>query len=212
MKDSPGTPNDPSAAILGAAQALFAQNGFAGTSTRSIAEGAGVNLAMIHYYFGNKEQLYRRVVELEFSELFQRIREALEQDPEPSHFVESIPAFLLDLHRQHPHLRRIMIREMIDGAPRLPTLLQEMGENGPLGLKPILEKYIRAAGPGGLPPDIPPAHLLALIFALGHGLMAFAPLINVVFGLDLETEEVADAVAASAGLIVRRALTPGKES
>jgi AcrR family transcriptional regulator len=43
--------------IMEAAEKLFADNGFAGTSVRDIAEAAGVNLAMISYYFGSKEKL-----------------------------------------------------------------------------------------------------------------------------------------------------------
>ncbi len=39
------------------AEKLFADHGFAGTSVRDIAEAAGVNLAMISYYFGSKEKL-----------------------------------------------------------------------------------------------------------------------------------------------------------
>lgn len=40
-----------------AAERLFAEKGFDGTSVRDIAEEAGVNLAMISYYFGSKEKL-----------------------------------------------------------------------------------------------------------------------------------------------------------
>ena len=40
-----------------AAEQLFAENGFNGTSVRDICEHAGVNLAMISYYFGSKEKL-----------------------------------------------------------------------------------------------------------------------------------------------------------
>lgn len=47
--------------LLRAALPLFAQQGFAKTSTREIAEAAGVNLAAISYYFGDKEGLYRAV-------------------------------------------------------------------------------------------------------------------------------------------------------
>ncbi len=45
--------------LLHAAVALFAQHGFAKTSTREIAEAAGTNLAAISYYFGDKAGLYR---------------------------------------------------------------------------------------------------------------------------------------------------------
>ncbi|GGG41892.1 TetR family transcriptional regulator [Caldovatus sediminis] len=44
--------------ILAVAQTLFAEQGYAATSTRAIAQGAGVNLAQVHYYFGSKRELY----------------------------------------------------------------------------------------------------------------------------------------------------------
>jgi AcrR family transcriptional regulator len=47
--------------LLQAALTLFAQQGFAKTSTREIAEAAGANLAAISYYFGDKAGLYRAV-------------------------------------------------------------------------------------------------------------------------------------------------------
>ena len=40
-----------------AAEELFAEKGFDGTSVRDVAKEAGVNLAMISYYFGSKEKL-----------------------------------------------------------------------------------------------------------------------------------------------------------
>lgn len=46
------------AQLLSAALALFAEKGFARTSTRAIAQAAGVNLAAIRYYFGDKAGLY----------------------------------------------------------------------------------------------------------------------------------------------------------
>ncbi len=49
--------------ILGAAEQLFADHGFEGTSVRDIAQKAGVNLAMISYYFGSKEKLMSALIE-----------------------------------------------------------------------------------------------------------------------------------------------------
>lgn len=45
--------------ILDEAQKLFAEGGYAGTSTRAIAQAAGVNLAQLHYYFGAKRDLFK---------------------------------------------------------------------------------------------------------------------------------------------------------
>lgn len=49
--------SDKQVQIMEVAEKLFAEKGFAGSSVRDIAEAAGVNLAMISYYFGSKEKL-----------------------------------------------------------------------------------------------------------------------------------------------------------
>ncbi|MGN7705616.1 MULTISPECIES: TetR/AcrR family transcriptional regulator [unclassified Chryseobacterium] len=54
--------------ILFAAEKLFAEKGFEGTSTREIAKDANVNISMISYYFGSKEKLYEKLVEYRMNE------------------------------------------------------------------------------------------------------------------------------------------------
>ena len=49
--------------ILEAATALFAQKGFDGTSIREICKKANVNLCMISYYWGGKQELYQGIIE-----------------------------------------------------------------------------------------------------------------------------------------------------
>ena len=53
------------AAILVAARDLFAQKGFAASTVRQIALNAGVDAAMIHHYFGSKDQLFLAAAEVE---------------------------------------------------------------------------------------------------------------------------------------------------
>ncbi|PKP67477.1 MAG: TetR/AcrR family transcriptional regulator, partial [Alphaproteobacteria bacterium HGW-Alphaproteobacteria-5] len=62
-------PQDASESLLDAAEAQFSENGFHGTTTRAIAAGAGVNAALLHYYFGSKEQLFATVVERRAAEI-----------------------------------------------------------------------------------------------------------------------------------------------
>ena len=47
--------------ILGAAEELFAQHGFAGTSLRQVTSRADVNIAAVNYHFGSKENLVNEV-------------------------------------------------------------------------------------------------------------------------------------------------------
>lgn len=53
----PGSP-DTRAAILASARELFAERGFGGTTIRGVATGAGVDPALVHHYFGTKDDLF----------------------------------------------------------------------------------------------------------------------------------------------------------
>lgn len=59
----PGAP-DTRSAILEAAREGFAASGFAGTSVRAVAAAAGVDAALVHHYFGSKEDLFVAALEL----------------------------------------------------------------------------------------------------------------------------------------------------
>lgn len=59
--------------LLAAARSLFAQHGYAAVSTRAVAEAAGANPAMIHYYFRNKQGLYEAMLEDTFKPLIERL-------------------------------------------------------------------------------------------------------------------------------------------
>ena len=97
---SAGKGEDTARRILLAAIEVFADEGYEGASTRSLASRAGVNAPAIQYYFGSKEGLYRAViahianlVEERLAPPAQRIAAALAGKPTPS----ELTALLLDL-------------------------------------------------------------------------------------------------------------------
>jgi AcrR family transcriptional regulator len=59
----PGT-SDTRERILASARELFARNGIDNTSIRAVAAGAGVDPALVHHYFGSKQQLFAAVIEI----------------------------------------------------------------------------------------------------------------------------------------------------
>ncbi|MCC8963031.1 CerR family C-terminal domain-containing protein [Bradyrhizobium sp. Pear76] len=92
--------------ILNAALAAFGNSGFAGVTTRQIAEDAGINLPALNYYFGNKEGLYLACAH----EILARYREsmaavgetalaALEGPPDPGGAREQLKLLLTALAR-----------------------------------------------------------------------------------------------------------------
>lgn len=60
----PRPEGDSRAEILAAARALFAERGYQATTTRAVALQAGVDVSLIHHYFGTKSELFRAAIEL----------------------------------------------------------------------------------------------------------------------------------------------------
>lgn len=77
--DQGGAHADTAERILDAAEALFAEFGFEGASTRLITGRAGANLAALNYHFGSKEALFQRVFQRRLKQLDEARLMALER-------------------------------------------------------------------------------------------------------------------------------------
>ena len=74
-------------ALLDAAERLLIEVGPAGITTRRVAEEAGANHGLVHYYFGSVEQLLVRVLERFTERLIERQRQMYSAD-EPFEYVD----------------------------------------------------------------------------------------------------------------------------
>lgn len=72
--------NDKQIQIIETAEQLFAERGFDGTSVRDIADEAGVNVAMISYYFGSKEKLMEALFELRVGSVKIRVESLIKDE------------------------------------------------------------------------------------------------------------------------------------
>ena len=80
MTETPGkAAGDTRSRILDAAERLFMEHGFDGTSMRMITSQAGVNLAAVNYHFGTKELLIQEVFRRRLTHLNQSRLVALDQ-------------------------------------------------------------------------------------------------------------------------------------
>jgi AcrR family transcriptional regulator len=82
--------------ILDAAESLFADKGFNGTSLREITSQAEVNLAAVNYHFGSKKELIKAVMSRYMNELSPRLEIALTQicESESPSLIEVFSAFI----------------------------------------------------------------------------------------------------------------------
>lgn len=72
--------NEKQIQIIETAEKLFADKGFDGTSVRDIADEAGINVAMISYYFGSKEKLMEAIFDVRIGSVKMRIENLMKDD------------------------------------------------------------------------------------------------------------------------------------
>jgi AcrR family transcriptional regulator len=132
--------------ILNAAERLFSEQGFDGVSVRDIAATAGVQLALISYYFRNKQGLYRAVfrrrIDAVSNERLTRLQEILgRKRPQPT--IEEVldalarPWVEMREKRSGLHYTRLIAREVADPNENSRGIVKEM-------LDPIALKFIDA--------------------------------------------------------------------
>lgn len=102
--------------ILRAAEEVFARNGFAGARIQQISQKAGINQAMIYYYFVNKKNLYQAVLEEAFLHLNQTLSQELTGNLGFAHKFRRFMEFYFDLVSQNKNLLRIIQQELVNGG------------------------------------------------------------------------------------------------
>jgi AcrR family transcriptional regulator len=118
--------------ILHAAEDLFAQHGFAGTSLRQVTSRADVNIAAVNYHFGSKENLVHEVFKHRMDEMSEKrlasLAAAVEKDPADMEaillaFIQ--PALALTLDRHGASFVRVLARAYAEKNDGLRNFLSE---------------------------------------------------------------------------------------
>ncbi len=109
--------NEKQLQIIETAERLFSLKGFDGTSVRDIAEVAGINVAMISYYFGSKEKLMEAIFEVKIGRVQMRV-EALLHDKKltPMQKVNILIDEHIERVMQSQQFYRIMVCEQVSNT------------------------------------------------------------------------------------------------
>jgi TetR/AcrR family transcriptional regulator len=100
--------------LLDAAERLFASQGFTPTTIKQIGREAGVNSALLYYYFADKDQLYREVLQRFVSRLVARTMSGSEGGRDPEIRLRAFVGAQAQILAANPHAPRLLVREMID--------------------------------------------------------------------------------------------------
>jgi TetR/AcrR family transcriptional regulator len=110
-------------AILAAAERVFARTGFAGATMAEIAAEAALPKPNLHYYFGNKGDLYRAVLARTLHEWLVPA-DGITADADPRTALEGYIRAKMALSARRPDGSRVFANELLHGAPVLGELLR----------------------------------------------------------------------------------------
>jgi len=124
------------AAILKAARALFAKLGFRGATTRAIAQRAGVNIAMVNYFFESKEKLFAAAIDLPVAG--ERLRDVLQDGDAPA--GSSLARFYLEhLFLDRNEAITAMLRAALGDPSCVPALRKVIQDTMAAGMAGALQ-------------------------------------------------------------------------
>jgi AcrR family transcriptional regulator len=164
-RKDPPSPGDLSTEekIMQAAQKLFTQNGFAATRTRDIAKEAGINLALLNYYFRSKEKLFDIVMIDNFRQFIKGISiHLLDNANTIEEKIQRIVTAYIDFLNNHPDLPIFIINEIRGNTSRITQQINE--EVAPL--RAHMFRQLREAGRQGKITPIDPFHFIANLIGL----------------------------------------------
>jgi AcrR family transcriptional regulator len=141
-----------------AASKVFLKKGYSATRTRDIAEEAGINLALLNYYFRSKEKLFQKVMQEKMQQFFGVLLQIV-NDPSTQleTKIEQIVSNYIDVLSENPELPLFVLSEMKGNADKIQNILPVQKFNDNLSfVKQLQEKR----------PDINPIHFLMNILGM----------------------------------------------
>lgn len=118
---------DTEALILDAARKVFLDNGFDGTTMQKIADEAGINKALLHYYFRSKDRLFEAVFIEAFSRMIPNIMRIFFSDlPFNDKIRAWVDAYISAL-LQYPMIPQFILHELHRNPERIVELIKSTG-------------------------------------------------------------------------------------
>lgn len=174
--------------LLAAAHTVFLRRGTAGARMQEIAAEAGVNHALLHYYFRSKQQLADAVFRNVAAQLLPPVLAVLTADAPLADKVERVIALELDVLSENPYLPGYLLSELGHHPERALQLFQAVAGQAPADmgaqLRARLGAQLAEAAAAGAVRPISPEQFVVNLLALCLFPFAARPLLDTVLGFD----------------------------
>jgi TetR/AcrR family transcriptional regulator len=168
------------ALILDAARKVFVSRGMSGARMQDIADEAGINKALLHYYFKNKEQLFDTIFMDAAGKLFPRVNMIFTSEQSLFEKIESFCEEYITVVQENPYLPLFVLNEM----NRDPVyFMNKLWGNSRPDPKKFLKQIETEVKKGNIKP-ISPLHLLMNMLSMTIFPYIGKPMFQQTIGLD----------------------------
>lgn len=185
---APPPPDSPPGRILAAARDLCAERGFPGVTVRAVAQQAGVNPAMINYYFGTKDRLVDAVVTHQLQLLLHDVIAGLDQGATGERLLAEFPLRILDSFRRDPERLRLIRLAVSTEPDRLRRIIRSLGQHSVLGVSGVMLDLVTELQAAGRVLAVPPRSVLLFLVANAYGLVFMEQIAREITGFALEDD------------------------
>ncbi|MFZ4589601.1 MAG: TetR/AcrR family transcriptional regulator [Ignavibacteria bacterium] len=168
--------------ILEAAKRVFQIKGMYGARMQEIADEAGINKAMLHYYFRSKDKLFDAVFQDAAKNFFSKIRELLNVDKPLLEKIEYFVENYVELLLQNSFIPAFIITEVHQNPDRIKNIFLESGVNTEM----LFINDIKTAISLGIIHPVDPKQLIINIIGLCVFPVAAKPIIKTMLNLNDE--------------------------
>ena len=144
------------------ARNVFHKKGFSGARMQEIADEAGINKAMLHYCFKNKELLFQAVFKNAFGQLAPQINEIFNSNESVFEKIIKFTNSYISFVIQNPYLPAFVIQEMNNNPEFVMSFLKDENKPNPSQFVLQIEKEIQS----GIIKSIKPKQLLLDVFSM----------------------------------------------
>ena len=177
--------------LLDAAIACYVRKGIAATSLRAIASEAAVTPAMLHYYFGDRDQLQQAVVAERVLPAMEGVRMRMRPDDDVAALIAGFVTGIADTVAANPWLPSLWVREVLSEGGALRELL--LTRIAPQLPQMLAQRFTAAQRAGRLNPDLDPRLLVVSLVGLTLFPAAGAPIWRQLFDAeDLDADAMHD--------------------
>lgn len=171
--------------ILVAAREVFISKGFEGARMQEIADHAGINKALLHYYFRSKEKLFEAVFSEVASNLFPAMKQMLEAELELKEKITFFVRIYLKALHENPFIPAFIINTLNTNPDNFLKYIKKSGINPRL-----LQKQIDEEADRGMIRMIKAEHLVVNIIAMCIFPFVARPIVQSIFDMNNDEYQI----------------------